>query len=698
MTFVQKARKRSIMVAAGYPGRHDSGPATPHHGDMTGRRGPRAGLLVAVVVAVCTATMTVTPVDAAAPRGEPLTPGRAVAGRDTVVVGEVALQPCGVVARALCGWVRRHWDPDDPSAGTVRVGFAFVPARVAPAVGTLVPHEGGPGYATTASGGAFARMYGGLLRRRNLLLVDQRGTGRSEPVDCPRLQRGRGSFAEAVARCGRALGELADDYATTRSADDLAAVVTALGLEDIDLYGDSYGTFFAQVFAGRHPGLLRSVALDAAYPTFGESGWYPTSPPAAARSFRVVCRRSPDCAGAGRGYRAAMDAVLARVRRDPWRGWSHDADGRRTRVRVTPATLVSVVFGATYAPAFYREMTGALRSALRGDRVPLLRLVAEATGGSSDSGPPRLYSAGLELAVSCHDYAYVYDLALAPGRERVKDYRRALRRRSVSHPRTFRPFTVHEYARSDWQGLDWCLRWPTAPPSNPAGPVRPPGGGYPGVPVLLLTGELDTITTPAEARLVRGQFPDARLVVVRNSFHVTAVGDTDHCAVRILRAFVRAPEEQPARDRRRCAARVEPVRAVGAYPRRLVDVRPARGDAEVRSRRAAAAAAGTAADLLDRWWNNYSGHGVGLRGGTWTYRGGRVVRFRLDGVRLVADLAVDGQVVWDRYGERVEAQLRLRGGVRGRLEGAWDTRAVGATAVLVGRLDGVPVRVRLPAP
>jgi hypothetical protein len=67
-------------------------------------------------------------------------------------------------------------------------------------------------------------------------------------------------------------------------------------------------------------------------------------------------------------------------------------------------------------------------------------------------------------------------------------------------------------------------------------------------------------------------------------------------------------------------------------------------------------------------------------------------------VRLVADLAVDGQVVWDRYGERVEAQLRLRGGVRGRLEGAWDTRAVGATAVLVGRLDGVPVRVRLPAP
>jgi hypothetical protein len=143
---------------------------------------------------------------------------------------------------------------------------------------------------------------------------------------------------------------------------------------------------------------------------------------------------------------------------------------------------------------------------------------------------------------------------------------------------------------------------------------------------------------------------------------------------------------------------VEPIRAVGVYPRRIEDVRPARGATDVRSRRGAAAAAATAADLLDRWWNNYSGHGVGLRGGTWTYRGGRVVQFRLDGVRLVADLAVDGRVVWDRYGERVEARLRLRGGVQGHLEGTWDTRTVGATAVLTGRLDGARVRLHLPAP
>ncbi len=86
-------------------------------------------------------------------------------------------------------------------------------------------------------------------------------------------------------------------------------------------------------------------------------------------------------------------------------------------------------------------------------------------------------------------------------------------------------------------------------------------------------------------------------------------------------------------------------------------MRPGDGHAPLRSRRAAAAAAATVADLLDRWWNNYSGHGVGLRGGTWTYTGGRTVRFRLDGVRLVRDLAVSGRAVWDRYGETVAVDL-----------------------------------------
>ena len=357
------------------------------------------------------------------------TPGATAdpAARHPITVGSLVLHPCHVVAHAWCGHLDRRWEPGNPAAGTVRVGFAFAPARDAgrPAVGTVVPHEGGPGYSTTGTGTSYAGMYGPLLRRRNLLLVDQRGTGLSEPIACPALQDLTTAYSMAARVCARSLGPRRDDYTSARSADDLAAVIRALGLGRVDLYGDSYGTFFAQVFAGRHPTLLRSIVLDSAYPTYGESGWYPTQGPAMVGSFVTACRRAPACRTGGAGFRTAIHRVLVHVRRHPWRGVSRDADGRRAHVVVDGPGLAAVAYGATFTPAYYRELTAALRSALRGDRAPLLRLVAEATGGGTNAGPVRDYSEGLDAAVACHDYPQLYDMTARP-RARLREYRSAL--------------------------------------------------------------------------------------------------------------------------------------------------------------------------------------------------------------------------------------------------------------------------------
>ncbi len=557
----------------------------------------------------------------------------------------VSTTTCTVIhPRAVCGSILRPWEPGNPAAGKVRVGFAFVPARRGPAIGTLVPHEGGPGYSTTGTGSSYAAMYGPLLERRNLLLVDQRGTGLSQPIHCPSLQDLRMAYRIAAGKCGRKLGDRADDYSTALSADDLAAVIRKLRLGEVDVYGDSYGTFFAQVFAGRHPGLTRSVVLDSAYPTYGESAFYPTQAPAMNRAFRAVCRRSTACRNDGLPFGAALRAVLTEVRTTPWRGRAHDADGTRAQVVVDARNLVTVAFGATYTPAFYRELTAALRSALDGDRKPLFRLVAEATGGGTDAGPAYYYSEGLDAAVACHDYPQLYDMTLAPGAAREAQYAAAL---DGADPATYAPFSVHEYAASDWQALDWCTRWPTAPASNPAGPVVPPGGAYADVPVLVLSGELDSITTAAEGDLVADQWPDARHVVVANSFHVTAVGDTDRCAVLILRSFVAKPS---APLKKACAKDVPAIRTQGFFPESLGRAAPVE--------RVAKLTALTVADLQDRWWNNYSGHGVGLRGGTFTYSGDTV--FRLDRYSLVDGLAVSGTATWDRYGETMTVRLTIR--------------------------------------
>ena len=181
--------------------------------------------------------------------------------------------------------------------------------------------------------------------------------------------------------------------------------------------------------------------------------------------------------------------------------------------------------------------------------------------------------------MACHDYPQLYDMTAPPGVRR-EQYAAALAARQASHPETFGPFTVAEYASSDWQGLDWCTDWPAAPAENPAGPPVPPSGSYPDVPVLVLTGELDTITTPAEATLVTRQFPYARRVVLRNSFHVTAIGDTDDCAQRIVRHWISTQGVVIPNELRACARDVPPVRALGAFPTALPATRRRGGSRE----------------------------------------------------------------------------------------------------------------------
>ena len=317
----------------------------------------------------------------------------------------------------MCGSIVRPWEPGNPAAGTVRVGFAFVPARRGPAIGTVVPHEGGPGYSTTGTGSSYAAMYGPLLDRRNLLLVDQRGTGLSEPIHCPALQDLRMAYRVAAGRCGRKLGDRADDYSSALSADDLAAVIRKLKLGRVDVYGDSYGTFFTQVFAGRHPELVRSRRARQRLPDVrrvrvlpdpgaGDEPRVRGRLPAVARLPQRQGRRSAEALrrGAGAGAGGAVAGRRLRRRR-------HPDEGRRRRREPGDASRSA----RRTRPAFYRELTAALRSALDGDRKPLLRLVAEATGGGTDAGPAFYYSEGLDAAVACHDYPQLYDMTSPPG-------------------------------------------------------------------------------------------------------------------------------------------------------------------------------------------------------------------------------------------------------------------------------------------
>ena len=394
--------------------------------------------------------------------------------------------------------------------------------------------------------------------------------------------------------------------------------------------------------------------------------------------------------------------MLAEVRDQPWRGRSHDADGRPMRVKVTPSTLVDVVFVATFTPAFYRELTAALRSGLRGDRAPLLRLVAEATGGGTDSGPARAYSGGLEAAVSCHDYPYVYDLTTPPGAAAgARVPARAPRGGRAPHPNTYGPFTVCEYADSGWQGLDWCTQLADRARRQPgrAGPAA--GRRYPDVPVLVLSGELDSITTPAEGRMVARPVP--RRHARRGAQQLPRDRDRRHRRLRRTRSCGRSSARpRPSRPSGDGAAPRRWSRSVrpGIFPRDAGRraARPRRGSA-CGSARAPPRPLPTVADLpgplVEQLLAGTASGCAAAPGPTPADAGGRSgwtacgwsaaspSAARRSGTGTPRPCAVD---------------LDLAGAVTGHITGRWDTRRVGAQAMLRGRIGGERVAVRFPAP
>ncbi len=415
--------------------------------------------------------------------------------------------------------------------------------------------------------------------------------------------------------------------------------------------------------------------------------------------------RTPSCADHATSTISRLRKVLAQVRQHPITGRVHGADGARKprhEVSVDGRTLTYVAFGATYGPTTYRELDAALRATLEGRPAALLRLVAEAyhPGGGIDD--PVDYSEGADAAVSCQDYPTLYDRRDLPP-ARADQYEAAIAAREQSHPGTYAPFTIREYLGSDWEFASWCLQWPTAPAAYRQGPIRPPQPYSPKVPVLVVSGEHDSITTAAEGDIVARQWPRSQHVVVANSYHVNAVGDTENCAVRIVRAFVQHPRRTVPRSVTSCATQVPPLRATPAFRARSSQAPPATaisGTTSARRLSAVTTSAETVADVLDRWYQTYAATGRGLHGGTFRMRGYDTVRFTLDRVRLVPDLAVSGSVRWDRYAHtvRVDLSVRQRGHGRGHLVGTWDSRAQGAQAVLTGRIDGRPVHARLPAP
>jgi pimeloyl-ACP methyl ester carboxylesterase len=240
---------------------------------------------------------------------------------------EVTLRACtlagGVPAR--CGTLSVPENRARAGGRTIRLRVAVVPARDGGSRrDPLVYLAGGPGGSAIAGAAGLRQVFWGLNARRDLVLVDQRGTGSSNRLECPLPRTGLPTSPAAIRAYARScLARVDADvgrYTTAPAMDDLADVIRALGYERVDVYGLSYGATAAQYLLAQHPELVRTAILDGAtlldvpiFELWGRNG------ERALRSVLARCAASPRCARAFPRVRSEVFEVMAELRRAPVR-------------------------------------------------------------------------------------------------------------------------------------------------------------------------------------------------------------------------------------------------------------------------------------------------------------------------------------------------------------------------------------------
>lgn len=422
--------------------------------------------------------------------------------------GEVA--PCeisGVEGVARCGRFRVYEDREAGAGRTVDLAFVVLeatgPDRVAGEA--VIPLPGGPGQAFTGAAADASHGAADLLRTRDFLLVDVRGVGRSQTLDCPDFEIdvadrfGTMFPPEHIRMCHDALAGRArlDLYTTDLSVDDLDELRRWLGYDAVDLNGTSYGTRVAQVYMRRHPEAIRTVTLNSVAPVF-EHG-YVHMARSLQRSLDLVvegCSDTPACAAEHPELRAHLDEVLARLDAGPAR---LELDGEP--VGFTKGDFSYALRGLLYGNA--NAVPQVIELAWQGEFERLARYYLQRAGWVGGEGG----EAGYHFSALCAE-----DILPLTDEE--------VERLSAG---TF----MGDHLIAGYR--DVCRMWGAARlPASFWEPVRSD------LPVLIISGERDPVTPPEWGEEVAAYLPNSLHVVVPGGGHGPSNACTDALEARFL--------------------------------------------------------------------------------------------------------------------------------------------------------------------
>jgi pimeloyl-ACP methyl ester carboxylesterase len=439
-----------------------------------------------------------------------------------------------------CGYLTVPENRARPDGRRIRLAVARAKATsTTPRADPLLYLAGGPGGSGLLS--AAPRMAAGWNRDRDVIFLDQRGTWKSDPLlSCPEIDAfladwtGLNSFdpatadrsAAATRACRDRLAATGADlgmYSTTENAADVADLRVALGIEQWNLYGVSYGTDLALQTLRDHPEGIRSVVLDSVVPPQANTmlGFWPSAAAGLTAMFDA-CAAQPACQEAHPTLRDDFFRLARDLTTTP-RTVTVDnpATGTAAPVVVDGYKLVNFAITASLVPGTIATVPAAVENLARGDgSVLAVALLA----GAPPSG---VTGYGLALGVFCSEAAATIDRAdlVAAGRPVLPDLPDAVLGLLPQAP----------YLLGD------CRSWDV--PAAPEGVAAPATGD---TPVLILDGGLDAITAPRNGELVARSLPKATRLLFPDSAHDVVLWPTP-CALPVMQSFLdglSAPDTQ----------------------------------------------------------------------------------------------------------------------------------------------------------
>jgi pimeloyl-ACP methyl ester carboxylesterase len=393
--------------------------------------------------------------------------------------------------QAQCGSLKVYEDRAGGSGRQIDLHVEVIPAvSRSPEPDPLFIIVGGPGEAASSSYAVIASAFERINQRRDIVLVDQRGTGKSHPLLCPDTvgeDYSSESDPDELRKYAQGcLTELDADprfYTTSIAMDDLDQVRQGLGYKQINLYGISYGTRAALVYLRQYPDRVRSVILDGVAPP----NWI-LGPSASADAQRAVeqiiqrCSSDEVCRKAFPNLQTSFDGIFDQLREQPVQlSLQHPVSGEMIDFTLTGDYLATTIHGMTYSPETAALLPLMVHSAYT--QADFSSLVAFGLSYTNTLG--EAISQGMRFSVICAE-----DVPMYADQEMTQGY---LGNSIVT--------TFNEI----------CKIWPRGEtPEVYHEPV------YSTAPVLLISGEADPVTPPSNAELAAKTLP--------NSLHLVAPG------------------------------------------------------------------------------------------------------------------------------------------------------------------------------